>query len=356
MTIDATPTGKGNYHLSLEDGTTKAGFVAILGNGKAAPRAIRQFDYQRSGQQTQTGPAKYGDETPPYSTQAQDDWTGGRGAEDLDDDATKYYDASGVDATSEFGVILGGLPHWTPGYRTYNVAMPGSVSWEELYGTQRYMARTFTPTGNYTAYQVGILFRKVGSPGALTVALYSNSSGSPNASLVSAAATGTTDSLSVTEFVSISATALTGSTAYWVVVYGAATDSASNHWEIATDEDASGKISAAGASWANGAGMYYAVHANDGGFVFRKFEYKRALYGFKILDSGGARTLYINGERGAADSNAADKTYLNDAAKSWTVDEWDGCKALITAGPGGDENEPRRTIAGKPATPLEGGN
>src|SRR3972149_608269 len=78
MTVDATPTGKGTYPLSWEDGTTKAGFVAILGNGKADPRAIRQFDYQRSGQQTQTGPDKYGDETPPYSTQAQGDWTGGR--------------------------------------------------------------------------------------------------------------------------------------------------------------------------------------------------------------------------------------------------------------------------------------
>src|SRR3990167_2143997 len=352
MTV--SPTAKESpYHISLSDGTTTANFVAVLGNGKADPRAIRQFDYQRSGQQTQTGPAKYGDETPPYSTQAQDDWTGGRGAEDLDDDATKYYDASGVDTTSEFGVILGGLPHWTTGYRTYNVAMPGSVSWEELYGTQRYMARTFTPTGNYTAYQVGILFRKVGSPGALTVALYSNSSGSPNASLVSAAATGTTDSLSVTEFVSISATALTSGTAYWVVVYGAATDSASNHWEIATDEDASGKVSGAGASWANGAGLYYAVHANDGGFVFRMFEYKRALYGVKILDSGGGSPPYINGDRGAADSNAADKTYLNDAAKSWTVDEWDGCKALITAGPGCDENVPWRTIVGNTATALE---
>src|SRR3989304_8364724 len=108
MTIDATPTGKGNYHLSLEDGTTKAGFVAILGNGKADPRAIRQFDYQRSGQQTQTGPAQYGDETPPYSTQAQDDWTGGGGGGGLDDDATKNYDARGGGGTTEFGGGVGG--------------------------------------------------------------------------------------------------------------------------------------------------------------------------------------------------------------------------------------------------------
>src|SRR3989304_2490049 len=224
MTV--SPTAKESpYHISLSDGTTTAHFLALLGNGKADPRAIRPFDYQRSGQQTQTGPAKYGDETPPYSTQAQDDWTGGRGAGDLEGAATKDYQGTGGGTHRAGGGVLGGLPHWTTGHRTYNVAMPGSVSWEELYGTQRYMARTFTPTGNYTAYQVGILFRKVGSPGALTVALYSNSSGSPTASLVCAAATGTTDSLSVTEVVSISATALTGGTAYWGVVYGVASAS-----------------------------------------------------------------------------------------------------------------------------------
>ena len=173
MTV--SPTAKGSpYHISLSDGTTTANFVAVLGNGKADPRAIRQFDYQRSGQQTQTGPAKYGDETPPYSTQAQDDWTGGRGAEDLDDDATKYYDASGVDATSEFGVVLGGLPHWTTGYKSADIEFPGSVQWEGLYGDQRYMARSFTASSTYTAYEVGVIFRKVGSPGELTVALYSN--------------------------------------------------------------------------------------------------------------------------------------------------------------------------------------
>src|SRR3970282_2660360 len=94
MTV--SPTAKESpYHISLSDGTTTANFVALLENGKAAPRAIRQFDYQRSGQQTQTGPAKYGDETPPYSTQAQDDWTGGRGGGGLDAGRTKDIHARG---------------------------------------------------------------------------------------------------------------------------------------------------------------------------------------------------------------------------------------------------------------------
>src|SRR3990167_7993739 len=310
MTIDATPTGSGNYHLSLEDGTTKAGFVAILGNGKADPRAIRQFDYQRSGQQTQTGPAKYGDETPPYSTQAQDDWTGGRGAEDLDDDATKYYDASGVDATSEFGVVLGGLPHWTTGYKSADIEYHGSVQWEGLYSSQRYMARSFTASSTYTAYEVGVIFRKVGSPGELTVALYSNSGGAPNA-LLGSGTTSPSDTLSIHKFVDIAPTvALVSSTVYHVVVWGADDDDATNHWEIATDASAAGNSSADATAWASAPGLYYGVIANDGGFVFRPFEYKRALYGLKILDSGGATKLYINGDRGAADSNTADKKFL----------------------------------------------
>src|SRR3990167_10029529 len=107
MTV--SPTAKESpYHISLSDGTTTANFVAVLGNGKADPRAIRQFDYQRSGQQTQTGPAKYGDETPPYSTQAQDDWTGGGGAGGPGDGPTQHHEALGVGAPAGAGGGFGG--------------------------------------------------------------------------------------------------------------------------------------------------------------------------------------------------------------------------------------------------------
>src|SRR3990167_4601598 len=233
------------------------------------------------------------------------------------------------------------------------IEFPGSVQWEGLYSSQRYMARSFTASSTYTAYEVGVIFRKVGSPGELTVSLYSNSSGAPNA-LLGSGATSPSDTLTIHKFVDIAPTvALTSGTVYHVVVGGADDDDATNHWEIATDASAAGNSSADATAWASAPGLYYGVIANDGGFVFRMFEYKRALYGLKILDSGGATKLYINGDRGAADSNSADLTYLRDAAKSWTVDEWVDCKVLITAGPGCDEKTPWRAIIGNTATRLE---
>src|SRR3990167_3340830 len=71
----------------------------------------------------------------------QDDWTGGRGSEDLDDDATKFYDSCSVDTSSEVGVILAGLPTYTTGYRSQDFNMPGDVVWKALYDTSQYRQR-----------------------------------------------------------------------------------------------------------------------------------------------------------------------------------------------------------------------
>ncbi len=50
----------------------------------------------------------------------------------------------------------------------------------------------------------------------------------------------------------------------------------------------------------------------------------------------GNSLLYLNGDRGAADDNTGALTTLIDATKSWVANEWIGCYAVLTAGPGSE--------------------
>src|SRR3972149_11476219 len=95
MTITATPTSKEPTHdISLQDAAgNKVGFIPVDSAGKENITAIRRFPLTRTGLKTATGSTKYSDFEEPYMSIPQDDWTGGRGAGDLDDGATQFYDS-----------------------------------------------------------------------------------------------------------------------------------------------------------------------------------------------------------------------------------------------------------------------
>lgn len=82
------------------------------------------------------------------------------------------------------------------------------------------------------------------------------------------------------------------------------------------------------------------------------FEYKGATYFVTSPLDGSASALFVNGDRGLADSNSSDKTYLNDSTKSWTTNAWVGAIARITAGPGVEEKQNWRVITSNTSTAL----
>lgn len=83
------------------------------------------------------------------------------------------------------------------------------------------------------------------------------------------------------------------------------------------------------------------------------FEYKGALYFVTTPLAGTASTLYINGDRGAADSNTGALTTLIDATKTWTPDEWIGSVVKIIAGPGVEEDQNWRVITDNDTTSVQ---
>jgi hypothetical protein len=355
-----TVTGTGSHptgHASLSDGSTTIEFLFTDGQGEKNQESFKAEPYPRTALKTTSGESKYSDLEPPYFAIAQDDWTGGRGSEDFESDTSRYFDGHWVDTSKESGVILGGRETYSTGFRNMDQAIPGSVTFQASYDTTRYLAVSFTSTVSYSVGVCEIWVKRVGTPGDLQVELWSNSGGNPNAMLESetvAVGNVTTDTISLFKnFDWINLTALDGSSDYWVVIDGGSGTDATDHWAIGVDANTAGKRSSNASSWtATTYSPYYRITPDYANFVGKFFEYKSALYMVTQPDAGGNSALYINGDRGAADSNSGNKSNLEDATKSWTTNEWANSIVLITKGPGSEEEQPWRLISSNDSNSL----
>lgn len=87
------------------------------------------------------------------------------------------------------------------------------------------------------------------------------------------------------------------------------------------------------------------VTVADTEFKGKLFEYKRQLYLIQNKFNGNAPVLYMNGYRGAAQTNSTDlSTFVMQSGTTLTLNELAGAIVLLTAGPGSDEPQPWREI------------
>ncbi len=354
--IEAFPTG----FASLSDGTTTIPFIFTDGQGKKNPLSFRSDPYPRTALKTTTGESKYSDLEPPYFALPQDDFTGGRGNEDFENDTSRYFDGWRLDTSKEGGVVLGGRETYSTGYKNADFVMPGSMLFKSLFTTEsedQYFATTFEASASYTTYQCEIWLKRTGTPASIKVELWSDSGGTePNAMLCTKTLTPaevTSDTLGVSvlrAFIWTGAGSnedIVDGTDYWVVVIADGSDYASNYWQLGTQSGVTGKFSDdAGSTWSNvGSGApYFRITPIADKFKALFFEYKRGFYMITQQEDGGNSALYINGDRGTADDNSGNKARLNDSTKSWTAGEWTGAIVQITNGPGEQEEQNWRTI------------
>lgn len=343
------------HHVSLSDGDNTIGLILCDAQGNANPHAITRSPVPRTAMKTTSGNQKYSDFEPPWSPVSQDDWSGGRGYEDFDLDVTRYSDAWRAN-TMHGQVFLGGQDTYTTGYRSQNYSLPGSVKWVDIItGDNSYLAVKFTASANYDATSIYLWLKRHGTPtDDLIVELCSDNAGNPDAVLQDAEidTDDITDTVSVMQKITISAESLASGTAYWIKVYSE-NGSTDHHWSIGVNNTSgTSKYSSDGLVWGNAAfDLYYRITAADVTARIKLFQYKRAQYAIYNRTSD-APLLYINGDRGVADSNAGALGTLVDASKSWTVDEFAGCVVLLTNGPGANEPQPWRVITSNTATAL----
>lgn len=347
---------RNTHHISLSDGQKTLGFIATDGKGNAAPYSITRAPVNRTALKTTSGSQTYSDFEPPWSPVAQEDWSGGCGILDFDDNVTRFWDANSVNTTFANKVFLGPQETYTTGTRNQINNLPDDLDWLAIKtGSRAYVAALFTANANFNAANIYIYVRKYGTPAAnLTVELCSSAGGVP--STVLQTATITTANINDTDArfykAPITAQALNSGTLYWVKVYSSGgTDQ--DHWKIGIKASAgTAKESADGTTWAaSSIDLYYRVTDADTTKYPLLFRYLYSEY--MILNgASGAPALYINGDRGVADANTGALTTLVDATKAWTNDEWIGAIAYVFKGTGSSERQPWRTITGNNGTTM----
>jgi hypothetical protein len=324
------------HHVSFldENGIKFGGILA-----ETSPPSIQQIapasTYHVGG-----GGTKFGDWEPEHSHAEQRTFVEGMGVEEYEIGRGTYFDGRNIWSVTPERLLPSMQWKFCDGIRTTHKNLWGDVEWQPLYSATRYVSHTFTVgASNLSADNVYILFRRRGSPGTLTVQIWTDSGGSPSSLVSSATATTTISSIDdyLAEWQAFDLSAagdLTAATTYHVVVFGASTDNKSSHWEIGTDTaGTTSKKATAGSSWtAAGFDIYFRVTTAEVNRKWLNFELEGGTYVIDVLASGGNSSCYINGDRGIATSGTA--TTLVDSTKSWTADAFINAWVKITKGTG----------------------
>lgn len=342
--IKCYPGVKNHTHeLSLED---RSGYKWGLRLHQGV-RSLQEHSQTPSTIQFTGGGTKFGDYEPGMSHIEQRTWEGGRGSDDFSQDPTRFWDSQNLFTFLEgkvFPTFQWRLPTGLREDYRYLQQDAAAFTWQPLTGSNRFMSDDFTVGGsNFGADNAYIWLRRIGSPGTLTVKIYTDTGGEPNAAVTSASATITTttitDVISQWRVFDLSAASdLTASTKYHIVVYGASTDGETNRWEIGVDSGTTGsKSSTAGSTWATaGYTMFFRITDADTKRELIPFEMNGALLWVDKLASGGASNLYLNGDIGEATGGTTTTVIDTDNGLegSWIDDQWNGYRIKFVSGTG----------------------
>ncbi len=341
---DTNPT----HPVTLSDGVTTYGLKLCNKRGEKNNAAIVRTPNPKTSIKIMQGNAKYSDLSQPYAAIAQEDWSGGRGNLDFDKDTTKFFDCMRLDTDLDTKVILGGQEYWSL-FRSTRGAVPSTnMRMQALTGATTYVSRQLTATSDFTGAYLWIVARY---PGTIKVAWYSDNAGSPGTEIDSATITipSTTDYSSQWYKSDLTCNMTTG-TSYWYVL--SVVSGSPEIGCVISTAGATAKQSPDGTTWTNST-VYPFGRLTPADTTNRLyfFQYRGAQYCYTKPPTA-ASTVYLNGDRGVADANTGALTTLVDASKTWTADEWIGCRAVIIRGDGSSEEQNWRLITDNDATTL----
>lgn len=353
-----------NVHVTLEelDGSPIVGLMLVDAAGKDDPLAITRSTYPRTATKIASGENKYSDLEPPYASLVENSWDGGRGAENFEDDKSRFLDNYRLNTTVPGQVILGGQDAWANGYRNVYTKLPQDTTfssanhlWSELTGSVSYRATRFSLTTGFTCARAYVWARKTKATADITftVNLRSETTSAPGTVI----ATGTgglnnalDDQSYLIEIIFTTPVALSSATNYYLDV----NNSGATGISVLYNPQHTGFTSANGTVWVGGGGVggpFFML--TDGVTETSKrglfFSYLDATY-FVTQPPSGNSVLYVNGDRGLATSGGV--LALNDSTKTWTTNIFAGARMTILGGTGSDQAQRWRVIASNSATQL----
>jgi hypothetical protein len=339
------------HHIKLTDGYDTIGLI-IAKNGKADSRGLASNPEDRTAAKTSSGSTTFYDFEKPWSPVQQDDYSGGLGNRNLEEDKTKYFAARNIN-TAHTRMILSGERTIAEGIRFQHIEMPGSLMWQKLNAsTTKYTARrvSFTEAGDVA--HIDVILRNVGEPEKLTIAFCEDDSGEPG-TVVDSRDVDLDDcpdffayqvrlTLSSAETVAVN-------DVYWVTITVDTVDTDS-YWMIGADETrVYTLISADAATWsAAESEPFVLIQDEPTAYTPIHFEYKYLHY-VVLSPATGAPLIYANGYRGVAVASAGTDG-LTDNSQNWPVNGLIGQRCLVYYGTGAEQKKNYWTIVSNTAT------
>lgn len=290
------------------------------GSDDYSHEVVLNFRGKRLGLSLLNGPQSLriippGRQSPPMKLE-QNSFHMGRGAEVWTPNASNFYDSQNAWTSTPNKLHPALLMQWATGFRDAEANMPASGDthkWVPLYPgsggdeNRRYLDVKFTASASSNRERCFLILRKKGKPGTLTMQWCTDSGGDPStvSRTITKSYSDLTDAYASVymEFVAGSVLAVTSGTSYHIKVFGAATDTPNNCWEILCDSAASGKKSADNTTWtATTYSPYYRITDADVEQRIFPFAYDGAWYAVTSRADRGNSKLYIHGFRGKATS------------------------------------------------------
>lgn len=324
--------------------------------GRRNPVGVNTGNMPRSPIRISTGSTGYSDQEPPFITEVQSTWVGGRAQADLSTDRTRFADSFRLDTTKQFPICapaviaqqgtgsasgeqyiysFGAVGHSYPTAKPVACLYPPSETARVVNG--------FTLQLGYDADPVTFYYKAIVSA---TIPTYTDYD----------AATDYTYSVYVPKpdmtYLPIDPLTVPANANLWLLVFG--TDGGSFN----TVCNVYGVTGAAVYEKAFGSGdwddaqvdrcFYGWVHYQEEyDSIF--FEYRKQMYVVMSTLDKNKSELYMNGYRGFCASNSADKTKTNVYAAGLQTNELADCIIYLIAGPGSQERRPWRKVVSNTA-------
>jgi len=342
--------------LSDENGNS-VGLIFCDRNGRRNPLGVNSGYMPRSPMRISTGSTGYSDQEPPFITEVQSTWVGGRAQADLSTDRTRFADSYRIDTTKQYPIcapaVIAQQGTGSASGEEYITGTLGNVNASDRPAMCKYPTQAtdkivngFTLKIGFTYPPITVYYKAVVSATApayedyLTPDKFTYSKYIPKIS-------------QATYYMPITSLYVPAGSILWLIVY---VDDPGDSTRFFTVHDVTGAavyavIDPEQNDWTGPLDKYcfygWVHYKEEYDSLF--FEYRKQMYVVMSALDKNKSELYMNGYRGFCASNSADLTKTNIDAAGLQTNELADCIIYLIAGPGSQERRPWRKVVSNTA-------
>ena len=345
----------------LDEFGNSVGLIYCDRYGRRNPIGVTTGNMPRSPIRISTGSTGYSDQEPPFITEVQSTWVGGRAQADLSNDRTRFADSFRLDTTKQFPICAPAvIAQQGTGSANGAQYITGSAGTADIANTP--VACKFPAIANAKTVS-GFTLRFNPGLGVSSFIVYYEAVVSVNAPTYGSydSPEDYTYSYNVTtpylsdHYLSIEPIAVPANSNLWLMIYATYPDATTEWILVSTKHDVTGaavyKKASGSEAWDTPLDKYvfygWVAYVEEYDSLF--FEYRKQMYVIMSTLGKDKSRLYMNGYRGYCRSNSADLNNTNIDAPGLLLNELAGTIIYLIDGPGSQERRPWRKVVSNTA-------